>query len=804
MPKLLSRIIYFREGFPLSFRMLAYIILCSSIFTLVTAGIQIYSDYRQDIALVDERMKVIETSYMASLSRSLWSLDQKLLHIQMQGILSLPDIVHLKMTIYPDSNISMGVVPPEVPTISHTFFLKHESIEVYDLGELTITASLEEIHKQLEQKIIVTLTTQACKTFIISILVLWIFQYLIARHLGVMADYARNLCIDKLDIPLKLDRKQSSTYQDELSDVTDSINHMRLQLLEDLQRQEKDAREIRKLSLALEQSPSSVIICDQNWSIEYANTKFAQLTGFEVDQVKGRHPKDISDASITRDENERLWKNIQQQVQHAGVWQGEMHNSRKTGEKFWEQVIVTPIRSDGQNPVQYLILGEDISIRKRYEQQLLRQANYDILTGLPNRMLALDRLKLALAQARRDSSLVGLMFLDLDNFKHINDTMGHDAGDSLLIEASRRISSCLRGTSTVARLGGDEFLVILPSLETPTDSEQVAERILKTFSPPFLLGNQEVFVSTSIGIAIYPKDSDNSGSLLQNADTAMYRAKSKGKSSYERFSPEMKQHSQERIQLESRLRRALELDEFNLFYQPIVNVETGTALGAEALIRWNNPAMGLISPDKFIPLAEETGLIIPIGEWVLKTACKDIKLWRDQTGNDLTIAVNVSPRQFRDINFVENVLSAIDENQLSTHNLELEITERLILDDTIETFEILHSLDNKGIRLSVDDFGTGYSALGYLKSYPFDTLKIDRSFVQDVIHEAEDAALVTAIITMAHSLGLKVIAEGVEEVEQLEFLESRDCDYAQGYYFSHPVTADLFSDWLTHNQKQTT
>ncbi len=781
--------------------MLAYILLCSSIFTLVAASIQIYSDYRQDLSLVDERMHVIETSYMSSLSRSLWSLDQKLLHIQMQGILNLPDIVHLKLTIYPDSVVTMGDVPPQVATIQHTFKLRHESVEVYELGELTITASLEEIYRQLEQKVIVILTTQAFKTFFISVLILWIFQYLITRHLGVMATYARGLSIDNLDTPLELDRKNSES-KDELSDVTDSINQMRTQLLEDIQRQEKDAIEIRRLSTALEQSPSSVLICDQHWNIEYANAKFAQLTGYETQQIRGKHPKDISESGISREENEHLWENIQLQVQRVGVWQGEMHNTRKTGEKFWEQVIVTPIKSTESAPLQYLIMGEDISIRKRYEQQLLRQANYDILTGLPNRMLALDRLKLALAQARRDDSFVGLMFLDLDNFKHINDTMGHDAGDSLLIEASRRISSCLRGTSTVARLGGDEFLVVLPSLESPEASEQVADRILKTFSPPFLLGNQEVFVSTSIGIAIYPSDSDNSGSLLQNADAAMYQAKNKGKSAYERYSPEMKEHSQERIQLESRLRRALELDEFQLYYQPIVEVDTGVVLGAEALIRWINPAMGLISPDKFIPLAEETGLIIPIGEWVLKTACRDMKSWQDQTGMNLTIAINVSPRQFRDINFVSTVLDALEQNQLDAHNLELEITERLILDDSIETFQILNSLDKKGVRLSVDDFGTGYSALGYLKSYPFDTLKIDRSFVQDVIHEEEDAALVTAIITMAHSLGLKVIAEGVEELEQLGFLKSHDCDYAQGYYFSKPVEKDAFSDWLVHNQKQ--
>lgn len=802
MQNLLQRFSHFKASSPLSYRMLTYILICSSLFTLITAGIQVYSDYRQDVSMVDERMSVIETSYMTSLSRSLWSLDQKLLQVQMQGILNLPDIVHLKLKIFPDSEIEMGDVETQIATISHTFPLIHESEEVYTLGELTITASMEEIYKQLKQKVLIILTTQAFKTFFISILILWIFQYLITRHLGKMAEYAQKLNINALDQSLELDRPQNkSTQRDELSQVTDAINEMRLTLIGDFEKQRENEKEIRKLSLAIDQSPSSVLICDKGWKIEYANNKFAQLTGHAIQDILSRHPKELSDTSSSSNENAQMWDNIQLQVERVGVWQGEIHSTRKSGEKFWEQVIITPIKDETGNPTHYLILGEDISIRKRYEQQLLRQANYDILTGLPNRMLALDRLKLALAQARRDEQLVGLMFLDLDNFKHINDTMGHDNGDSLLIEASRRISSCLRGTSTVARLGGDEFLVILPSLNDPEAAEQVADRILQTFTPPFMLANQEVFVSTSIGIAIYPSDSNNSSTLLQHADAAMYQAKNKGKSAYQRFSPEMKQHSHERLQIESRLRRALELNELQLYYQPIVEASTGKLVGAEALIRWNNPAMGLVAPDKFIPLAEETGLIIPIGDWVLETACKDIKNWQETTGMNLTIAVNVSPRQFRDGNFINTIEKALSDNQLDPHHLELEITERLILDDSIETSDIFNALDTKGVRLSVDDFGTGYSALGYLKSYPFDTLKIDKSFVQDVIDESEDAALVTAIITMAHSLGLQVIAEGVEEENQLQFLNQHGCDFAQGYYFNRPVPAEEFTKWMLENDK---
>lgn len=804
MQKLRSRLRQFRTRSPLSFRLLAYILLCSSVFTLVAAAIQIYSDYRQDVARVDERMAVIETSYMTSLSRSLWALDQKLLQVQMEGILSLPDIKHLRLQIHPDSEIVMGEQQRNVSTMVRTFELVHDGDEVYPLGTLTITASMEAIYANLQRKILVILSTQAAKTFVLSVLILWIFQYFVTRHLGTMAAYARSFSVESLDQPLKLDRPASRKHNnDELGQVTEAINQMRKRLRYDLHQQEKDAREIRKLSLAIEQSPSSVMICDRHWRVEYANTKFSQLTGHSIEEISGQHPGMLTSDALSQKDNQQLWQNIRIQVQRVGVWQGEVHSTRRNGERFWEQVICTPIRDDLGDPTHYLILGEDISIRKRYEQQLLRQANYDILTGLPNRMLALDRLKLALAQARRDTQLVGVMFLDLDNFKHINDTMGHDAGDTLLIEASRRISSCLRGTSTVARLGGDEFLVILPGLKGADSAEQVADRILQTFLPPFNLGGQEVFVSTSIGIAIYPSDSDNSGNLLQNADAAMYEAKANGKSSFKRFSPEMKEVSLERLHMESRLRRALELAEMELYYQPIVEAADSRLIGAEALIRWNNPSMGLVSPDRFIPLAEETGLIIPIGKWVLNQACEANKRWEESTGLALSISVNVSPRQFRDPGFVEMVESALRENNIQPRRLELEITERLILDNTIETAEILRRLDEMGVRLSVDDFGTGYSALGYLKSYPFDTLKIDKSFVRDVMTEQEDAALVKAIITMAHSLGLEVIAEGVENASQLHYLRQQGCDYAQGYFYNRPVPEADFLLWVAENRRAT-
>lgn len=772
-------------------------------FALLSSAVQIYSDLRKDVTSVNERLDYIETIYTNSIARSLWAPDQKLLQTQMENILSLPDIVHLRLASSSGSEIVMGSMPPAVSarSIKVPLELVVENGSV-SLGQLTITASLDPIYANIKSRLLRTFTTQLFKALLISISIYLIFRHFLSRHLTAISNYARQLSEDNLDLPLTLKRPVTEQNRnDELGQTKGALNRMREHLQQDLYKQQQSETEILKLSKAIEQSPSSVLICDRQWRIEFVNQKYTQLTGFNKETILGKTPGALTQDTQAEEESEQLWEKIKLQVQRVGVWQGEINSIRKNGERFWEQVIVTPIKNPEGNASHYLILGEDISIRKRYEQQLLRQANYDILTGLPNRMLALDRLKLALAEARRESTLVGVLFLDLDNFKHINDTMGHEAGDNLLIEAAHRISSCLRGTSTVARLGGDEFLVVLPGLHDVEASSQVAERILQTFTAAFHIGTQEVFVTTSIGIAIYPTDSDNSGSLLQHADAAMYEAKHQGKSSYVHFSPEMKEVSHERLQIESHLRRALELNEFEVYYQPIVNTNTGKVVSAEALLRWNNPSLGMVMPDQFIPLAEETGLIIPIGEWVLEQACAAATRWEQTTGLKLGVAVNVSPRQFRDPYFIDVVLNAAYKAELDPSRLELEVTERLILDNSIETAKILHRLDEEGVRLSIDDFGTGFSALSYLKSYPFDTLKIDQSFISDVTHKQGDAALVRAIVFMARSLGLRVIAEGVENLEQSYFLMAESCDLSQGYFYSRPIPDTAFQQWLQTNQR---
>jgi len=433
------------------------------------------------------------------------------------------------------------------------------------------------------------------------------------------------------------------------------------------------------------------------------------------------------------------------------------------------------------------------------ENRLQRQANYDELTGLPNRSLAKDRLEQTIAKAKRQNLHPCVAFLDLDNFKFVNDTLGHVAGDDLLREAARRLSACARKSDTVARLGGDEFLLILEAGDNESAQpceigvQLVGERVIASFSKPFLLDGNEVNVTPSIGFAIYPKDGEDGNQLMRHADTAMYRSKHDGKNTYCFYSPEMTAKAKMRMHVESQLRYALERDEFSLHYQPIVDAHSGEIIKAEALLRWHNSELGMITPDYFIPVAEDTGLIVSIGEWVIQAVCKQVSVWRKSGMKNICVTVNVSARQFGSdselINVVEDALKA---NRLPADALQLELTEGVLMDESPYTVKTMEELEKMGIKLLIDDFGTGYASLSYLQRYHFDCVKIDRSYINNILMNEKDAQLVKAIVAMANSLGMSVVSEGVETGGQLDFLLDAHCQYAQGYYFSKPVPAKEF------------
>ncbi len=449
--------------------------------------------------------------------------------------------------------------------------------------------------------------------------------------------------------------------------------------------------------------------------------------------------------------------------------------------------------------IAYRMVGSigDITQRKNYESKLLHQANYDYLTGLPNRVLAMERLSSSLDYARTHQTSVAVLFVDLDNFKKINDTLGHDIGDHHLKEISQRLHYCIGETGVIARLGGDEFLVILPNASEKEAIECVCSRLLDVTSQPVTISGYEFFTSASIGIALYPDDSSDPTELLRHADAAMYQTKAAGRNGYCYFTPEIGELAVKKLTMESHLRHALEREQLSLNYQSIVDVKSGEIIGAEALLRWQCPEYGQVSPDQFIPLAEESGLIVMFGDWVLEKACQQAAYWQEKTGKPFHIAVNVAFPQFRDGHLVRKVKQVLQDTKLDAASLELELTERLLMEDEQGCGEALSELRSMGVKVSIDDFGTGYSALTYLKRFPVNTLKIDRSFVSDINITPESPALISAIIMMAHALGIDVVGEGVETQAQQRFLREQGCDYVQGYYFSKPLAAEAFDELLS-------
>jgi len=457
---------------------------------------------------------------------------------------------------------------------------------------------------------------------------------------------------------------------------------------------------------------------------------------------------------------------------------------------------VDPIHDRIGQPTGAVVVFRDVSAARAMSLQIAHAAEHDFLTGLPNRMLLNDRVNQAIVLARRHTKQVALLFLDLDGFKHINDSLGHPVGDKLLQSVAKRLVDCARLSDTVSRQGGDEFVVLLSEVQQAEDAAIAARRMLHAVAEPHSIDQHDLFVTASIGVSIYPEDGPDAETLIKNADTAMYQAKENGRQSYQYFKPEMNARAVERQSIEEGLRRALQRNEFSLHYQPKINFRTGAITGAEALIRWTHPTRGSVSPAQFIPVAEECGLILPIGNWVLRHACKQAQAWAAAGLPPATVAVNVSAREFRDDSFLDGLSAALDESGLDPKSLELELTESVLMKHAESAASILQTLRERGIQVAIDDFGTGYSSLSYLRRFPIDALKIDQSFVGGITTATDDASIVTAVISMARSLKLRVVAEGVETLEQSTFLRNHDCDEAQGYYFSRPVPAHQFAALL--------
>ncbi len=547
-------------------------------------------------------------------------------------------------------------------------------------------------------------------------------------------------------------------------------------------------QELTKLSTAVTQSPVEIIITDLNGIIEYSNPKFSEMTGYAQEEAIGLNIMDLKLIKIDKD----LLKTIWTTVSEGQTWSGEFLSCHKNGTKYWMHLSVSPIRDDDNQIIHFLGIGEDITEKKEQEKHILYQAHYDGLTGIPNRLLAIDRLKQAIRLCMRSECMAVLIFIDLDNFKKVNDTLGHDNGDILLIETARRLKSVVRESDTIARLGGDEFLIILSQVKDKTYIDRIADKIIKQFQKPICTKGSECTITASLGISIFPDDGIDAHKLMRSADLAMYQSKENGRNRYHFFTSALEEEAQKLFQIEKHLHHALDNKELSVVYQPIVNMSNGQLAGCEALVRWNNPSLGVVGPDIFIPIAEQTGLITSIGEFVLQTACFQIAHWNTIHKQALFIAVNLSPRQFWEKDFIRKINFVLNKTGLSPSCLELEVTEGMIIKNHRETKAIMHQLITMGIKLSMDDFGTGYSSLYHLKKFHFDKLKIDRSFIQELKTESDDMTLVQTTIALAHGLGLKVVAEGIEKKQQLKILKDKQCDFGQGYFYSRPISAEEF------------
>ncbi|HYD60171.1 MAG TPA: EAL domain-containing protein [Noviherbaspirillum sp.] len=548
------------------------------------------------------------------------------------------------------------------------------------------------------------------------------------------------------------------------------------------------AEEILRLrNRAIQASVNAILITDLEGTIEYANPAFERITGYSVDETIGRNCRFLQGGDTEQPGIEILRSAVLRREEASAL----LRNYRKDGSLFWNDIHIAPVRGPEGIATHFVGVLNDITAIKYYEKELERQVNVDALTELASRSVLKERIRDSIATAEHFDSSVTVGFMDLDNFKFINDSLGHNVGDELLKQVARRLVACLRGQDTVARYGGDEFAFVLVGQKDEKAIAALMERLLKTIGRPFEIAGHKFFVSCSIGLSFFPKDGKDADTLLKNADVAMYRAKERGRNNFQFYTPSMHRRATERLSLESKLRQALADGEFALHYQPKVDLRTGRISGTEALIRWHpGDGSSAIPPSTFIPLAEETGLIVPLGEWVLHTACAQNRILQQNGLPPVRVAVNISARQFEPSTIVALVRNALDATGLDASLLELELTESMIMRHPEETVSVLHDLKDMGIQLAIDDFGTGYSSLSYLQRFPVDRLKIDQSFVRDIGADPNDAIIARAVISLGHSLGVSVVAEGVSSEEQLAFLRENGCDEMQGFLFSRPVPVE--------------
>jgi diguanylate cyclase (GGDEF)-like protein/PAS domain S-box-containing protein len=559
----------------------------------------------------------------------------------------------------------------------------------------------------------------------------------------------------------------------------------------DITERKKAETELR-LAAACFESQEAIVITDADGVILRVNPTFTEITGYTAEEVVGRNPRILKSDRHNTDFYRRMWEAIN----NTGKWQGEIWDRRKNGEAYPKWLTISAVKNDSGKVTHYIGVHYDITQRKQAEEKIHGLAFLDQLTGLANRFSLHERLAQALGMAQRNNRQLALMLIDLDNFKTINDTLGHPIGDQLLIQVAQRLAGSVRQSDLVARLGGDEFVVLVPEADSPMDVANVADKILTTVSAPYLIDGHDLHSSPSIGICLYPDDATEAQDLIKKADVAMYHAKANGRGNYQFFKEDIQAAAAARLAIESDLRRALEQRQFVLHYQPQLDLRSGRIVGVEALVRWQHPRRGLVSPIEFIPVAEDTGLIVPLGDWVLEEACRQLAQWRTNGLNDLRMSVNLSAKQFADPGLPLRIEKVLDRTDLPATHLDLEVTESTTMKNPADAAAMMRVLTAQKLSLSIDDFGTGYSSLAYLKQFPISTLKIDRAFVKDIETDPDDASICDVSVLLAHKLGLNVVAEGVETTGQFKYLLSIGCEKIQGYFISKPLPGDQVEQFI--------
>ncbi|MEK4147585.1 EAL domain-containing protein [Robertmurraya sp. FSL W8-0741] len=571
-----------------------------------------------------------------------------------------------------------------------------------------------------------------------------------------------------------------------ISTVFDSIGKIKeyVVVFRDMTKQKLFENERQLAAKVLENISEGVIVTDKDGNILSVNPAFELVTGYVEEEVCGHNPRIFQSGIHGSQFYHEMWNS----VLTKGKWQGEIWNKKKNGDVYPEWLTISSIKDEKGEITNFVAVFSDITDRKHTEEKLRQLAHYDSLTGVANRYTLNTHLESLIDTASKYNQQLAVLFLDLDRFKHINDTLGHNYGDQLLKEVSFRLKGLIKNKDLIARLGGDEFVIVLSNIKHPKEAVSVAENIIHALSTSsFILKHHEVYVSTSIGISLFPLDGGSLETLLRNADKAMYKAKSSGKNHYQLYHEEMHKDESKQMKMEVGLRKALEQKEFFLVYQPQIHLKTGKIIGIEALIRWKREEQEIISPEQFIPLAEETGLIVPISEWVIKQACEDIQQVHLRGHSNLLVSINISALHFNQENFVKSVQAILQQTNVNPHLVDFELTESMIMPNASQTISKLVKLKKLGIKLSIDDFGTGYSSLSYLNRFPLDRLKIDKSFIENLSKYHDDSSIVEAIISIAHRLNLSVVAEGVESKKQLLHLKTGNCDHIQGFYITKPL-----------------